>query len=179
MNASDMGRPMIMEGRTAVTYGEGMRGMGVDIFIDLRNTAYTMTADVEIGVNGNGVIVCQGGRFGGLSFYIKNGKPAFAYNYLGLESTNIVANQSLKPGKYTLVYDFKYDGGGPGKGGVGTITANGNKIAEGRIGRTQPGIFSVDDLADVGVDDGTFVVNYGASSKFNGKLNKVTIEQKK
>jgi arylsulfatase len=90
-----------------------------------------------------------------------------------------MASKPLKAGKYTLVYDFKYDGGGLGKGGVGTITANGNKVAEGRLEKTQPGIFSVDDLADVGVDDGTHVADYGASSKFNGKIRKVTIQTKK
>ncbi len=177
-NAELMGRPTVMGKRTSATYGEGMKGMGVDIFIDLRNKSYTITADVEVKANGNGVIVCQGGKFGGLSFYIKDGKPSFSYNVLGLESSHIVATQTLMPGKYTLVYDFKFDGA-PGKGGNGTITANGNKIAEGRINRTQPGIFSVDDLADIGVDDGTHVADYGTSSKFNGKINKVTIEQKK
>jgi arylsulfatase len=90
-----------------------------------------------------------------------------------------MASQPLKPGKYEIVYDFKYDGGGPGKGGIGTITVDGNKVAEKRIERTQPGIFSVDDLADVGVDDGTWVANYGTSSEFNGEIGKVTIEQKK
>ncbi len=125
--------------------------------------------------NSNGVIVVQGGRFGGLAFYMKNGKPAFTYNYLGLKSMSVMAPQGLPPGKYQLVYDFKYDGGGMGKGGTGTITANGTKIAEGRIEKTQPGIFSVDDLADIGVDDGTHVADYGASSRFNGKINKVNI----
>jgi arylsulfatase len=168
-----------MGNRTSVTYGAGMRGMGVDIFIDLRSKSYTITADVEVKANGNGVIVCQGGRFGGLSLYMKNGKPAFTYNYLGLESTDVIASQPLKPGKYQIVYDFKYDGGGPGKGGIGTITVDGNKVAEKRIERTQPGIFSVDDLADVGVDDGTWVADYGTSSKFNGSISKVNIEQKK
>lgn len=178
-NAALMGRPTIMEGRNTMTLSEGMKGMGVDIFIDLRNTAYTITADVDINDKGNGVFVCQGGRFGGLSFYIKDGKPAFSYNYLGLESYHVMASKPLKAGKYKLVYDFKYDGGGLGKGGVGTITANGNKIAEGRLDKTQPGIFSVDDLADVGIDEGTFVADYGASSKFNGKIGKVVIEVKK
>jgi arylsulfatase len=178
-NAALMGRPTVMGERTSVTYGEGMKGMGVDIFIDLRNTSYTITADVEVKANANGVIVCQGGRFGGLSFYIKNGKPAFTYNYLGLQSTDIIASQPLAPGKYTLVYDFKYDGVGAGKGGVGTISANGKVIAEGKLDKTQPGIFSVDDLADIGVDEGTRVANYGTSSKFNGKIGKVKIEVKK
>jgi arylsulfatase A-like enzyme len=178
-NAAAMGRPTVMEGRTKMTLGEGMKGMGIDIFIDLRNTSYTITSEIEVPAGGNGVIVCQGGRFGGLSFYLKNGKPAFSYNFLGLQSSHVLATQSLKPGKYQLVYDFKYDGDGLGKGGIGTITVDGNKVAEGRIERTQPGIFSVDDLADVGVDDGTWVADYGTSAKFNGKIGKVTIEQKK
>ena len=178
-NAELMGRPTVMGNRNTVTYGEGMKGMGVDIFIDLRNKSYTISAEVTIDANGNGVIVCQGGRFGGLSFYLKNGKPAFTYNYLGMQSTQIIAATALKPGNYKLVYDFKYDGGGMGKGGVGTITVNGKKVAEGRIEKTQPGIFSVDDLADVGLDEGTPVADYGKSSKFNGKIDYVTIERKK
>ena len=178
-NAELMGRPTVMGKRTSVTYGEGMKGMGVDIFIDLRNKSYTITAEVEVDKKGNGVIVCQGGRFGGLSFYLKDGKPAFSYNYLGLNTETIIAKKALKAGKYTLVYDFKYDGGGPGKGGTGTITSNGVQIAEGKLTRTQPGIFSVDDLADVGADDGTPVAGYESPFKFKGKINKVTIDQKK
>ncbi|MBN2173980.1 MAG: arylsulfatase, partial [Bacteroidales bacterium] len=177
-NAKAVGRPVLLGDRTSVTYVEGMRGMGVDIFIDLRSTSYTITADVEVNANGNGTIVCQGGRFGGLSLYMKNGKPAFTYNFLGIESTDIVASQALKPGKYTITYDFKYDGDGLGKGGAGTISVDGNKVAEGRLNRTQPGIFSVDDLADIGMDEGTTVADYGSSHKFNGKIDKVLIELK-
>lgn len=178
-NAELVGRPTLMGKRTAVTYGEGMRGMGVDIFIDLRNKSYTITADVVIKVNANGAIVCQGGRFGGVSLYMKDGKPAFSYNYLGLETMHVKSTQVLQPGEYQLVYDFKYDGDGMGKGGTGTITANGAKIGEARIEKTQPGIFSVDDLADIGIDEGTRVADYGTSSKFNGKIKKVLIEVKK
>jgi arylsulfatase A-like enzyme len=177
-NAELMGRPTVMGDRNSVTYGEGMRGMGVDIFIDLRGKSYTITSEVTVDANGNGVIVCQGGRFGGLSFYLKDGKPAFSYNYLGLESTLITADQALKPGNYKLVYNFTSDGG-LGKGGLGTISVNDKKVAEGRIEKTQPGIFSVDDLADVGIDDGTHVADYGVTSKFNGKISYVTIERKK
>jgi arylsulfatase len=177
-NATAVGRPTLLGDRTTVTYVEGMRGMGVDIFIDLRSKSYTMTADVHVDANANGVIVCQGGRFGGLSLYLKNGKPAFTYNFLGIESTDIVANRPLGPGRHTIVYDFKYDGDGQGKGGVGTITVDGQKFAEGRIERTQPGIFSIDDLADVGMDEGTPVADYGKSHKFTGKIEKIVIEQK-
>jgi len=178
-NAELMGRPTVMGKRTSVTYGEGMKGMGTDIFIDLRNKSYTITAEVTVDARGNGVIVCQGGRFGGLSLYMKEGKPAFTYNYLGMKSTTIIASEVLKPGNYLLVYDFRYDGIKPGLGGVGTITVNNKKVAEGRLDKTQPGLFSVDDLADIGVDDGTPVADYGKSSKFNGKIARVTIEQKK
>lgn len=177
-NAELVGRPTLMEGRNSITLGEGMKGMAVDVFISTKNVSYTITADVDVDANGNGVIVCQGGRFGGISFYLKGGKPAFTYNYLGLQSYNIVSSQALTPGKHKIVYDFKYDGGGLGKGGVGTITVDGTKTAEGRIDKTQAGIFSVDDLADVGTDDGTPVADYGGSAKFKGKLGKVTIQTK-
>jgi len=175
-DAKTVGRPTVMDGRNSVTLGEGMKGMGVDIFISTRNTSYSITTDVDVSASGNGVIVCQGGRFGGFSFYLKSGKPAFTYNYLGSQSYDVVSNQALKAGKHILVFDFKYDGGGLGKGGLATITVDGNKVGEGRIEKTQPGIFSVDDLADVGTDEGTWVANYGTAAKFNGTLNKVTIK---
>lgn len=178
-NAALMGRPTLMGDRTSVTYGAGMKGMGVDIFIDLRNTSYTITADVEVKSNGNGVIVCQGGRFGGLSFYMKDGKPAFSYNYLGLEQMHVMAPTALPPGSYQLTYTFLYDGGGAGKGGKATISVDGKSVAEGTFSKTQPGIFSVDDLADIGVDDGTPVVDYGTSSRFTGTIKAVKIEKKK
>ena len=175
-DAKTVGRPTVMGERTSITLGEGMKGMGVDIFISTRNMSYSITSEVEVAANGNGVMVCQGGKFGGFSFYIKNGKPAFTYNFLGLQQYTIASPQTLKPGKHTLVYDFKYDGGGLGNGGNGTITVDGNKAAEGRIEKTQAGIFSVDDLADVGTDDGTWVADYGTSAHFNGHLQKVTIQ---
>lgn len=142
MIAEVAGRPTLVAGRNSMTLTKDMKGLGVDIFPSLQNTSWTITAEFEVGPNGNGVLVCQGGRFGGLSLYIKNGKPAFTYNFLGLNSTTITSTQSLAPGKHTLVYDFEYDGGGPGRGGVGTISLDGKKIGEGRIERTNP-VFSL------------------------------------
>jgi arylsulfatase A-like enzyme len=179
LNAAAVGRPTMMQGRTTMTLGEGMKGMGTDIFISLFNASYTITAEVEVPSKGNGVIVCQGGQFGGISFYIREGKPAFTYNFLGLEKFRAIASEPLKPGKYTLTYDFTYDGGGRGKGGLGTISVNGVKVAETRITETEQSIFSADDLADVGVDEGTPVADYGPTSKFNGKIEKVTIDVRK
>lgn len=173
-DADLVGRPTVMEGRNSVTYGPGMKGMGTDIFIATPGKSYTMTADVDVQPGANGVIVCQGGRFGGFSFFLNGGKPTFVYNYLGLEKYTVASSQALGPGKHTIVYEFKSDGG-PGKGGIGTITIDGNKVGEGRIEKTQPGIFSVDDLADVGTDDGTPVTEYAGSKKFQGTLYKVAI----
>jgi arylsulfatase A-like enzyme len=173
-NAELVGRPTVMEGRNTITYGPGMKGMGIDIFIATPGKSYTMTADVDVQAGANGVIVAQGGRFGGFSFFVNNGKPTFVYNYLGLEKFTVASSQALSPGKHNIVYEFKSDGG-LGKGGVGTVTIDGNKAGEGRIEKTQPGPFSVDDLADVGTDDGTPVTDYGKSRKFTGTLSKVTI----
>jgi hypothetical protein len=177
MIAEVAGRPTVLQGRTSMTLTPDMKNLGVDVFINLQNTSYTITADVEVGPSGNGVMVCQGGRFGGLTFYMKNGKPAFTYNFLGLSSASIAAAQPLSPGKHTLVFDFKYDGGGPGRGGVGVIMVDGQKVGEGRLERTQPGVFSVVDLADVGVDLGTPVADYGPESKFTGTIQKVKVQR--
>lgn len=178
-NAKLVGRPTLMDGRTEMVLHEGMIALATDVFIDLRNTAYSITAEVEVDAKGNGVLVCQGGRFGGLSFHVKDGKPAFTYNYLGLGSTTIMSTKAMAPGKHTIVYDFAYAGGGPGKGGVGTLSIDGIKVGEGLLEKTQPGIFSVDDLADVGMDLGTPVGNYAVPSHFNGKIHKLTIAVRK
>ncbi|MFN8256741.1 MAG: arylsulfatase [Bacteroidales bacterium] len=177
--ASEVGRPTVMEGRNNMILTEGMKGLGTDIFIDLRSTSYSISSEVNIPEKANGVIVCQGGRFGGLSLYMKDGKPAFAYNFLGLEVFNMVSPQLLKPGKHKIVFNFDYDGGGQGKGGMATLNIDGQKVVAGKMDKTQPGIFSVDDLADVGADEGTWVADYGNSSKFNGKIEKLVIESKK
>ncbi len=138
LNAELVGRPTVMEGRNSLTLGPGMKGMGTDVFIATQGKSYTMTAEIEAKGGENGVIVAQGGRFGGFSFYVKGGKPAFTYNYLGLEKSDVVSSQALSPGKHTVVYDFKSDGG-LGKGGMGTITIDGNKVAESRIEKDPAG----------------------------------------
>ena len=128
-----------------------------------------------------GVILAQAGRFGGWSLYLHNGKPTYTYNFIGLERYTVAAPKALPPGKATIRFDFAYDGGGIGKGGMGTIFVNGQKVAEGRIKRTQCCIFSADEGADVGIDDGTPVsedYKAGEESKFTGKINKVTVDLK-
>jgi arylsulfatase len=127
----------------------------------------------------NGTILAQGGRFGGWSLYVKDGVPGYGYNFLGLQQTDIVASKPLAAGKSTLKFVFAYDGGGPGKGGLGTLFVNGEEVGAGRIENTQAGMFSADETADVGIDLGTPVVEAIGSesaSKFNGHIPKVTVE---
>ncbi|MEN6536424.1 MAG: arylsulfatase, partial [Bryobacteraceae bacterium] len=182
LNPALVGRPDLMAGRTTLTVFEGMTGMSENVFINTKNRSHSITAEVVIPEGGaKGVIIAQAGRFGGWSLYLKDGKPAYTYNFLGLKSTTIAAEQAIGAGKATVRYEFAYDGGGFGKGGVGTIFVNGRKVAEGRIERTQPLAFSADEGADVGEDGETPVVeNYGiqAPYKFTGKINKVTIDLK-
>jgi arylsulfatase len=113
--------------------------------------------------------------------YLKNGEPTYTYNFLGLQRFTIAANQEVPVGKVTIRYEFAYDGGGLGKGGVGAIFINDIKVAEGRIEYTQPMAFSGDEGADVGEDGETPVVeDYGipAPYTFTGKISKVTIDLK-
>lgn len=138
-----------------------------------------ITAEVETNGHADGVILCQGGRFGGWSLYLKGGRPMFAYNWVGLQSYTVAASKPLPAGKSTVRYEFAYDGGGPGKGGIESIFINGEKVAQGRIERTNANIFPADETADVGVDDSTPVSeDYAGKSKFTGKIHKVTVEVK-
>jgi hypothetical protein len=120
----------------------------------------------------------QAGRFGGWSLYVKEGKPIYAYNYLGLKTYKVAASKALPAGKVTLRYEFAYEGGGLGKGGTGTIFMNGGKAAEGKIERTQAFAFSADEGADVGMDSETAVSDdyKEGDNKFTGKIHKVVIE---
>jgi len=178
--AAMVGRPDLMAGRTSLTVYPGMTGMSENVFINLKNKSHTITAEVEIPKNGaNGVIVAQAGRFGGWSFYLKDGKPTYTYNWLGLQRYTVAATQAVPAGKATIRFDFAYDGGGLGKGGTGTLFVNGKKVATGRIERTQFAVYSADEGADVGSDEGTPVTeSYKVPFKFTGKITSVTIDQK-
>ena len=180
INAALVGRPDLMAGRTSLTVYEGMTGMSENVFINTKNRSHTITAEVNIPKSGGrGVILAQAGRFGGWSLYLKNGVPTYTYNFLGLKRFTIAAKKPLPAGKATIRYEFAYDGGGLAKGGTGTILVNDMKVAEGRIERTQPMIFSADEGADVGEDGETPVVeNYGipAPYQFTGRIDKITID---
>jgi arylsulfatase len=179
---SMVGRPDLMAGRTSLTVYEGMAGMSENVFINTKNRSHTITAEVTIPKGGaKGVILAQAGRFGGWSLYMKDGKPVYTYNFLGLQRFTVAAKQAVFAGKATIRFEFAYDGGGLGKGGIVTILVNGKKFAEGRIDRTQPMFFSADEGADVGEDAETPVVeNYGTPAPyyFTGKIDKVTIDVK-
>jgi arylsulfatase len=180
LNAALVGRPDLMAGRTSLTVHQGMTGMSENVFINVKNRSHTITADIEIPQGGaNGVILAQAGRFGGWSLYIKDGKPAYAYNWLGLQQYTIASEQALSPGKSTIRFEFAYDGGGVGKGGTGTLFVNEQNVATGRIERTQCCVFSADEGADVGADQGTPVTDaYATPFKFTGKIDDVTIDLK-
>jgi arylsulfatase len=180
VNAATAGRPDLMAGRTSLTVYEGMTGMSENVFINTKNRSHTITAEVEIPKAGaNGVILAQAGRFGGWSLYLKNGKLTYTYNWLGLHEYTVAATQALPAGKATIRYEFAYGGGGVGKGGTGTLFVNGKSVATGRIDQTQCCIFSADEGADVGADEGTPVAAaYQVPFKFTGKIDKVTIDLK-
>jgi arylsulfatase len=182
INAALVGRPDLMAGRTSLTVHEGMIGMSENVFINTKNRSHTITAEVQIPKGGaKGVILAQAGRFGGWSLYLKNGKPTYTYNFLGLKRFTIAAKNPVPAGKATIRFEFAYDGGGLGKGGTGTLFVNGKKVAQGRIENTQAMIFSADEGADVGEDAETPVVeDYGipAPYRFTGKIAKVTIDLK-
>jgi arylsulfatase len=182
-NPAIAGRPDIMQGRKSLTLYDGMNGMLENTFLNVKNQSKTITAEIEIPEGGaDGVLLTQGGRFGGWSLYMKDGKPAYTYNFLGLSRNTVMGETPISPGKAVIVLDFKYDGGGPGKGGMATLSVNGEQVAEGRIDRTQPNVYSADETADVGLDNQTPVaegIGIGRDeTRFAGKIEKIVVEVK-
>jgi arylsulfatase len=163
----------------SLTLAEGMTGMPENVFLNTMNSSFSITADVLIPKEGgHGAILVQGGRFGGWALYMDNGVPAFQYNFLNRDRFTIEGGQRLPAGKATIRFEFDYDGGGPGRGGTGRIFVNGMLVGEGRIGRTQPLLFSADETADVGIDLQTPVVETlgaGEETRFTGRIPRVTV----
>lgn len=183
MNPAIAGRPDVMGDRKSLTLYDGMDGMLENAFLNVKNQSKTITAELVIPEGGaNGVILTQGGRFGGWSLYMKDGKPIYTYNFLGLERFNVTSPSAVPAGVAKVVLDFVYDGGGVGKGGVATLSINGKPVAEGRIEKTQPLIFSADETADVGLDNQTPVaegIGIGREeTRFTGEINKITVAVK-
>jgi arylsulfatase len=113
---------------------------------------------------------------------MKDGKLEYTYNFLGLSRDTVASPKPLAAGKATVVLDFVYDGDGLGKGGVATLSVNGEQVASGRIQKTQPLLFSADETADVGLDNQTPVaegIGIGREeTRFTGTINKITVEIK-
>ena len=180
-NAALAGRPDLLGDRKSLTLYPGMEGMMENTFINIKNNSFSVTAEIQIPENGaKGVILTQGGRFGGWSLYLKDGVPEFTYNWLGLERYVVSGSEKLAKGSVTVMFDFDYDGDGLGKGGTGIIYVNGKEAGKARIEKTQPNIFSADETADVGLDNQTPValgIGYGpVETMFTGGIKKVIVE---
>jgi arylsulfatase len=125
-----------------------------------------------------GVIVAQGGAFGGWALYAKDGRPAYCYNLFGLQRFTVVGDAAIPPGEHQVRVEFAYDGGGLGKGGTATLYLDGAPVGEGRVEGTVPMLFSGDETTDVGADSATPVSDdYGPRDNgFTGRVEWVQID---
>ncbi len=178
-NAAIAGRPDLMGDRKSLTLSSGMDGILENTFLNIKNNSKTIDANVSLKGNDKGIILCQGGKFGGWALFMKDGKPGYTYNYFGLHRYTIQSKKAIKNSNAAIKLEFKYDGGGVGKGGLATLYVDGKKVAQGRVDKTQPAVFSADETADVGKDDATQVADKVfknvKDSEFTGVVNKVTI----
>ena len=177
-------RPSAVAGKTVFTYTGPNENIPVGNAPSILDRDYTITADITVPQGGaEGMIVTLGGRFGGYGLYLLKGKPVFDYNLLDLKhyrweggplGHGLLAD-ALKPGKHTIVFDFKYDGPGPGKGGEGVFKVDGNEIARKKMDHTIPLLMSIDETFDVGSDTRTAVNDdYKLPFRFTGTIDKLT-----
>jgi arylsulfatase len=172
-------RPSATAGQTVFTYSGEMAGLPTSDAPDILNKSYTITAEVEVPQGGgDGMIVAEGGRFGGYGLYLLQGKPVFTYNFMELARFRWEAPQALAAGKHTIVFDFTYDGPGFGKGGTGVLRVDDKEVANNKIPHTIAFLMPADETFDVGVKIRTSVDDndYRVPFRFTGKLAKLTFK---
>jgi arylsulfatase A-like enzyme len=183
-------RPSAVAGRKLFTYsGEKVTGIPAGAAPNLLNTSYTITAEIDVPEGGaEGAILSHGGRFGGYGLYLLKGAPVFIWNLLNLKRVKWQGDLPLKPGKHTIVYDFKYDGlgfativfnnmSGLGRSGTGVLTVDGKEVSRQTMERTVPLILPWDETFDIGAKTGTPLddQDYQVPFAFTGKIDKLTI----
>jgi len=177
-NAELAGRPQLIQGRSQLLFG-GMGRLTENSVVVLKNKSHAVSAQIMVPEGGaNGVIVAQGGAFGGWSLYLHEGKPAYCYNLFGLHRFKIYGQEPVAAGEHQIRMEFGYDGGGLAKGGSVSLYVDGAKAGEGRVDGTEPMIFSADETTDVGTDGGTPVSDdYGPKdSRFTGRIRWVQLD---
>ncbi|WP_315385864.1 arylsulfatase [uncultured Stenotrophomonas sp.] len=179
MNAEAMGRPSLVGKRTKAVYYEGMRALPDAACLPMLNKSWTISADIDVDApdSAEGMLITRGGSEGGYGLYLRNGKPTFVYNFLGVERPTFVASSAVPKGRSTVEVKFTYDGGGMGKGGALALSINGTQVAEGRLERTVPIQFSIGEGLDIGLDTGSAVDwTYTLPFAFNGRIAQVVVE---
>ncbi len=178
LNPELAGRPTLIRGDSQLFF-PGMGRLSENSVVSIKNRSFSVTAEVEVPEGGaSGVIIAQGGRFGGWAFYANDGRTKFVYNVLGIHEFSTEADQPVPPGTHQVRVEFAYDGGGLGKGGDVTLFHDGTPAGHGRVENTQPMIFSADETTDIGFESGTTVTaDYTAhGSRFTGKIHWVQLD---
>jgi len=174
-------RPNLNKGRTSYVFYDGSSRITEGMAPNMKNTSYSITAEVNVKAGDEGMIITQGGYFGGTALMLLKGKPTFSYafSHYPNHKWTIQSPTALTEGKHTVVMNFDYAGGGVGKAAKVTLLVDGTQVANGDIPMTVPKRFSSDETLDVGEDFGTPVTrDYEVPFTFQGKIEKVTVDLK-
>lgn len=158
-NPQVAGRIDLHHGRTSLTFGPRVGRLSEEAAPNVKNRSHVITADVEAFAETSGVVVAQGGRFGGWSLYCVAGIPSYAYNNFGRDLTIVRGDAPLTTGEHQIVVRFDYDGGAPGSGADVRLEVDGTTVGSGRLNSTTAYYFAFDETFNIGVDRGTPVVD--------------------
>ena len=174
-------RPSLTRGRMEFTYYPGMIRIPEGSAPDFKNKSWTIGAEINIPEKGaDGVLATIGGRFGGWALLLQDSKPEFVYAYSNQpeHKFRVASEGVIPPGDHVVRFAFRYDGHGYGQGATGVLFVDGKQVAEGRIPRTIPIRFSLDETFDIGEDCGTPVVEDYVDKmpfRFTGTLKKFVV----
>ncbi len=178
-NAAIAGRPELQAGRSTQRFVPGMTHLTENTVLNIKNRSHVVTTQIQVPQGGvDGVLIAQGGRFAGWAVYVVDNRPAYCHNWFDSEYFYVRSEVALPTGEVTVQYQFEFDGGQPGAGGAGTLLVNGEVVAEGRIDKTVPFVFSADETMDIGSDTASPVTDDypdGPANHFSGKIDWIEI----
>ena len=172
--------PTLAAGRSSFVYYSGTTRIPLRSAPNFIGRSFDIEVDATVPAGpASGMLLTDGGRFGGLALYLLEGRLVFHYSLVDLAHYGVASTAPVPAGRHKLAVAFAYDGGGFGKGGTATLLVDGKPVGGGRIERTTPFTIGYGETLDVGRDAGTSVSDeYRVPFVFPGEIAKATVTLK-
>ncbi|MDX8340447.1 arylsulfatase [Draconibacterium sp. IB214405] len=175
--ASNPERPSLTKGKNSFTYMQGTVRVPEGSAPKIYARTHSITAELDYKPGDEGVIVATGGSAAGYTFYIKDNRLHYSYNFFHMNHYDISSNITLPEGKLEVKMVYTQESEEWGGGGTAQIFVNGQEVGKGKVDKVVPARFSATETMDIGMDLGAPVTpNYHGPFKYPNTIKHVTFD---